>query len=168
MVKLAEVIWIVEVVRVVWDQNVPRTRRTRRLDTLFMTMPQAAGKNSKESDPSSLISLNVLAFRPFCETFLIRVPFVFSESAVTSSDRHHRSKRQVEDKRVVCYYASWRTAILPPQNIDPKLCTHLIYAFGGLGEDDTIQPSDNFDLLEKGKNLERAAGSTHTVGAWSN
>ena len=134
---------------------------------------------------SSLSSFIVLTFKPFCETFLIRVSFVFSDSstndassssalsAATSSDRHHRSKRQVEDKRVVCYFANWSvyrtgTAKFTPQNINPYLCTHLIYAFGGLGKDDTIQPFDKYQDLEKGKNLERAPGSTNTDGAWSN
>jgi len=38
-----------------------------------------------------------------------------------------------------------------PQNINPYLCTHLIYAFGGLGKDDTIQPFDSYQDIEKGK-----------------
>jgi len=42
------------------------------------------------------------------------------------------------------------TAKFTPQNINPYLCTHLIYAFGGLGKDDTIQPFDKYQDLEKG------------------
>ena len=66
--------------------------------------------------------------------------------------------RQVEDKRVVCYFANWSvyrtgTAKFTPQNINPYLCTHLIYAFGGLGKDDTIQPFDKYQDLEKGESL---------------
>jgi hypothetical protein len=37
-----------------------------------------------------------------------------------------------------------------PQNINPYLCTHLIYAFGGLGKDDTIQPFDSYQDIEQG------------------
>ena len=43
------------------------------------------------------------------------------------------------------------TAKFTPQNINPYLCTHLIYAFGGLTKDDTIQPFDKYQDIEKGK-----------------
>ena len=45
------------------------------------------------------------------------------------------------------------TAKFTPQNINPYLCTHLIYAFGGLTKDDTIQPFDKYQDIEKGKDL---------------
>jgi chitinase len=56
---------------------------------------------------------------------------------------------------VVCYFANWAvyrqgTGKFSPQNINPYLCTHLIYAFGGLGKDDTIQPFDKYQDIEKG------------------
>ena len=38
-----------------------------------------------------------------------------------------------------------------PQNINPYLCTHLIYAFGGLGKDDTLVPFDEYQDIEKGE-----------------
>jgi len=43
------------------------------------------------------------------------------------------------------------TAKFTPQNINPYLCTHLIYAFGGLAKDDTIQPFDKYQDIEKGE-----------------
>ena len=43
------------------------------------------------------------------------------------------------------------TAKFSPQNINPYLCTHLIYAFAGLGKDDEIQTFDKYQDLEKGK-----------------
>ncbi|XP_071748268.1 uncharacterized protein Cht6 isoform X14 [Lepeophtheirus salmonis] len=64
-------------------------------------------------------------------------------------------KRQVDNqKKVVCYYANWAVyrqgqAKFSPQNINPYLCTHLIYAFGGLKKDDTIAPFDKYQDLEK-------------------
>ena len=88
-----------------------------------------------------------------------RVFFLFSDSTELeeSSSSHRLAKRQasVTDKRVVCYFANWSvyrtgTAKFTPQNINPYLCTHLIYAFGGLGKDDTIQPFDKYQDLEKG------------------
>ena len=42
------------------------------------------------------------------------------------------------------------TAKFSPQNINPYLCTHLIYAFAGLGKDDKIQTFDKYQDLEKG------------------
>ena len=91
-------------------------------------------------------------------------------------------KRQTaaEDKRVVCYFANWSvyrsgTAKFTPQNINPYLCTHLIYAFGGLGKDDTIQPFDKYQDLEKGGYGQFAALKTYNrdlktliaIGGWN-
>ena len=61
-------------------------------------------------------------------------------------------------KRVVCYFANWAvyrkgTAKFGANNINPYLCTHLIYAFGGLSKEDTIQPFDKYQDLEKGKRV---------------
>ena len=79
------------------------------------------------------------------------------------SERSGRSRRQsesgseyIEDRKVVCYYANWAVyrqgdAKFTPQNINPYLCTHLIYAFGGLGKDDTLVPFDEYQDIEKGK-----------------
>ncbi|XP_022207565.2 serine-rich adhesin for platelets [Nilaparvata lugens] len=60
-----------------------------------------------------------------------------------------------EDKRVVCYYTNWSvyrpgTAKFSPQNINPYLCTHLIYAFGGLDKDNGLRPYDKYQDIEQG------------------
>jgi len=57
-----------------------------------------------------------------------------------SSNTLHKAKHNIAadgDKRVVCYYGSW--AVYRPdlgkfdvENIDPFVCTHVIYAFAGL------------------------------------
>ena len=44
-------------------------------------------------------------------------------------------------------------ALVVASNVDGDLCTHLIYAFGGLGKDDTIQPFDKYQDLEKGNDF---------------
>ena len=80
--------------------------------------------------------------------------FFFSDDNIISESGI--IKRQTADKKVVCYYANWAvyrqgTAKFTPQNINPYLCTHLIYAFGGLSKDDTIQPFDKYQDIEKGK-----------------
>ncbi|XP_056648990.1 mucin-2-like [Diorhabda sublineata] len=57
--------------------------------------------------------------------------------------------------RVVCYYTNWSVyrpgdAKFSPQNINPYLCTHLIYAFGGFTKDNTLKPFDKYQDIEKG------------------
>ncbi|XP_015834046.1 mucin-5AC isoform X2 [Tribolium castaneum] len=57
--------------------------------------------------------------------------------------------------RVVCYYTNWSvyrpgTAKFSPQNINPYLCTHLIYAFGGFTKENTLKPFDKYQDIEKG------------------
>ena len=53
---------------------------------------------------------------------------------------------------MVCYYGTW--AVYRPgngkfdvENIDPFLCTHIIYGFTGLGSDNTIIPLDPWNDL---------------------
>uniref|UniRef100_A0A1I8NJ77 GH18 domain-containing protein n=1 Tax=Musca domestica TaxID=7370 RepID=A0A1I8NJ77_MUSDO len=59
------------------------------------------------------------------------------------------------DGRVVCYYTNWSvyrpgTAKFNPQNINPYLCTHLIYAFGGFTKDNQMKPFDKYQDIEQG------------------
>ncbi|KAH9632906.1 hypothetical protein HF086_002728 [Spodoptera exigua] len=59
------------------------------------------------------------------------------------------------EPRVVCYYTNWSvyrpgTAKFNPQNINPYLCTHLVYAFGGFTKDNTLKPFDKYQDIEKG------------------
>lgn len=62
----------------------------------------------------------------------------------------------VAERRIVCYYTNWSvyrpgTAKFSPQNINPYLCTHLIYAFGGFTKDNALRPFDKYQDIEKGK-----------------
>ncbi|KAL0838546.1 hypothetical protein ABMA28_016654 [Loxostege sticticalis] len=62
---------------------------------------------------------------------------------------------QSAEPRVVCYYTNWSvyrpgTARFNPQNINPYLCTHLVYAFGGFTKDNTLKPFDKYQDIEKG------------------
>ncbi|OAD52209.1 Acidic mammalian chitinase, partial [Eufriesea mexicana] len=59
------------------------------------------------------------------------------------------------ERKIVCYYTSWSiyrpgTAKFSPQNINPYLCTHLIYAFGGFTKDNALKPFDKYQDIEKG------------------
>lgn len=58
-------------------------------------------------------------------------------------------------KKMVCYYGSW--AVYRPGNgrfdvedIDPNLCTHIIYGFTGLADDNTIKCLDPWNDLYDG------------------
>ncbi|XP_052899745.1 mucin-5AC-like [Anopheles moucheti] len=59
------------------------------------------------------------------------------------------------NQRVVCYYTNWSvyrpgTAKFTPQNINPYLCTHLIYSFGGFTKENTLKPYDKYQDIEQG------------------
>lgn len=60
-----------------------------------------------------------------------------------------------KETRIVCYYTNWSVyrpgdAKFTPQNINPYLCTHLIYAFGGFTKENTLKPFDKYQDIEKG------------------
>ena len=42
-----------------------------------------------------------------------------------------------------------------PSNINPHLCTHLVYAFGGFDDDFQLQPFDKYQDIEKGEGIEQ-------------
>lgn len=57
----------------------------------------------------------------------------------------------VESPKVVCYYTSWSVkrpgaGRFEPENLDPFLCTHIIYAFASMDEQFQLTPSDPSDL----------------------
>ncbi|EDS25630.1 chitinase [Culex quinquefasciatus] len=93
-----------------------------------------------------------------------------------------RSHKDVEN--VVCYYATWATyrpgdGKFDVENIDPNLCTHLMYAFFGLKPDGTVDFIDTWnDLPVNGglnaiarfNNLKRKNPSLKTlaaIGGWN-
>lgn len=56
---------------------------------------------------------------------------------------------------MVCYYTNWSvyrsgSAKFTPQNINPYLCTHLIYAFAGFTKDGALKPFDKYQDIDKG------------------
>lgn len=59
------------------------------------------------------------------------------------------------NKKVVCYFTNWSayrpgSAKFLPQNINPHLCTHLIYAFGGFTNDFQLRPFDKWQDIDQG------------------
>jgi len=109
------------------------------------------------------------------------IVLVLATVAVPTVTGGGRSRRQSsENKKVVCYYANWAvyrqgSASFSPQNINPYLCTHLIYAFGGLGKDDKIVPFDEYQDIKKGgygrfaalKTYNRDLKTMLAIGGWN-
>ncbi|XP_044757295.1 acidic mammalian chitinase-like [Coccinella septempunctata] len=60
---------------------------------------------------------------------------------------------QAYSANVVCYFNSW-TVYRPgngkfvPQNIDPNLCSHILYAFVGLNSDGSVHILDSWEAID--------------------
>lgn len=59
------------------------------------------------------------------------------------------------DPIIVCYLGSWSTyrpslAKFTPENINPFLCTHVIYAFAGLSSKYELKPFDSYNDITQG------------------
>lgn len=72
-----------------------------------------------------------------------------------SGASNSKSSSSKGERRVVCYYTNWSAyrqgpAKFLPDNINPYLCTHLVYAFGGLTSDSGIKPFDKYQDIDKG------------------
>jgi hypothetical protein len=91
--------------------------------------------------------------------------------SIATDNVTRRESGSGSSKRVVCYYTNWSvyrpgTAKFSPQNINPYLCTHLIYAFGGLTRDNSLRPYDKYQDIEQGTSLlkHRATDTNVTRG----
>lgn len=84
------------------------------------------------------------------------------------------------EPKVVCYYTNWSVyrpgeAKFSPQNINPYLCTHLIYAFGGFTKDSALKPFDKYQDIEKGgyakftglKTYNKQLKTLLAIGGWN-
>ncbi|XP_058064495.1 mucin-2-like [Anopheles bellator] len=82
--------------------------------------------------------------------------------------------------RVVCYYTNWSvyrpgTAKFTPQNINPYLCTHLIYSFGGFTKENNLKPYDKYQDIEQGgfakftglKTYNKQLKTMLAIGGWN-
>ncbi|XP_069988435.1 uncharacterized protein Cht6 isoform X7 [Penaeus vannamei] len=95
---------------------------------------------------------------------------------------HEIEKRQASEpeRRVVCYYTNWSVyrrglAKYTPQNINPYLCTHLVYAFGGLTDEFEVKPFDTYQDIEQGgyakfnglKQYNKGLKTLLAIGGWN-
>ncbi|GFR10488.1 chitotriosidase-1 [Trichonephila clavata] len=67
----------------------------------------------------------------------------------------HSAKITKSDFKLVCYYANWSIyrpghAKFTPENINPFLCTHLIYAFAGMNKNYELKPFDSYNDIQLG------------------
>ncbi|GIY57406.1 chitotriosidase-1 [Caerostris darwini] len=65
------------------------------------------------------------------------------------------AKSSKSDYKLVCYYANWSIyrpghAKFTPENINPFLCTHLIYAFAGMNKNYELKPFDSYNDIQLG------------------
>ncbi|CAH1271115.1 CHIT1 [Branchiostoma lanceolatum] len=71
----------------------------------------------------------------------------------------------VAEYRVVCYYTNWAQYrrspwSYVPENVDPNLCTHVIYAFANM-EDNQLKPYEwNDEDMPWGKGMYSRVGHT--------
>ena len=81
---------------------------------------------------------------------------------------------------MVCYYSNWAVyrpglAKFTPQNINPFLCSHLIYAFAGFNKKWEMKPFDAYNDIEQGnykkfvglKQYNPALKTMVAVGGWN-
>ena len=91
-------------------------------------------------------------------------------------------KPAVSEKRIVCYYTNW-SQYRPeggkyfPENIDPKICTHVIFAFAKLennklsafewNDEDTDWSQGMYSRMMALKKQNSALKVSLAVGGWN-
>jgi chitinase len=70
-------------------------------------------------------------------SFLILILNFIIESSVCQKPPESTTKHDADKKVLMCYFGSWSTwrhdnGFFDVENIDPFLCTHLIFGFAGL------------------------------------
>ena len=91
----------------------------------------------------------------FC-SFLILVINCIIESSVSEKHPESLNKHDANKKVLMCYFGSWSTwrhgnGFFDVENIDPFLCTHLIFGFAGLdAKTNKIKVLNEYSDLDQG------------------
>lgn len=131
------------------------------------------------------------------KTFTLLLISILTLTCVSSKHNKHQKKgpnslgssgviyEDEEDQlKVVCYYGSWAVyrpgqGKFPVEEIDPFLCSHIIYGFAGLGADGRIRPLDPYNDLKENwgkgafqrftglKSVNPALKSLIAIGGWN-
>ena len=89
-------------------------------------------------------------------SFLILVINCIIESSVSQNQPESTNKHDSDKKVLICYFGSWSTwrhgnGFFDVENIDPFLCTHLIFGFAGLdASTNKIKVLDEYNELDPG------------------
>lgn len=104
------------------------------------------------------------------------------EPQLTPLQQHQRTIKPNTpfDPIVVCYLGSWSVyrpslAKFTPENINPYLCTHIIYAFAGLSSKYELKPFDSYNDINQGgyrkftglKDYNKQLKTLIAVGGWN-
>lgn len=104
-----------------------------------------------------------------------------SQQTTTTTTTTERPPPQTPfDPIIVCYLGSWSVyrpgpAKFTPENINPFLCTHIIYAFAGLSSKFELKPFDSYNDITQGGYRKFTALKEHNkqlktliaVGGWN-
>jgi chitinase len=65
---------------------------------------------------------------------------------------------QAQNKKVVCYYTNWSqyrqdAGKFLPENVDPSLCTHIVFAFAKLENNQVVAQEWNDESTEFSKGM---------------
>lgn len=115
----------------------------------------------------------------------MKVPLVIVLAFIALSHASPAAKvNPTDDKRVLCYFESWAIynngqGKFEVKDLDPFVCTHLVYSFVGLGNDNKVKVLDPYaDLEEDGGlgNMKKLTGLKKqnptlkvllAIGGWS-
>ncbi|XP_071451653.1 oviduct-specific glycoprotein [Hetaerina americana] len=135
-------------------------------------MASPSGISTPNGLPVCLLALFLLA--------VVQVQPSAAASRKNSTSRGVSASSSSGGPLVVCYYTNWSVyrpgrAKYTPPNVNPYLCTHLIYAFGGLSSEDGLRPYDKYQDIEQGgyakfnglKSYNRALKTLLAVGGWN-
>lgn len=128
--------------------NNPATAEAIRL-AITALGPATAGANGGVSSLVNGVANNITITNALTSpSVLAAITATNPQLAAQLSAAQNRSLDST-NARIVCYYTNWSykrpgTGKFGPENLDPNLCTHIIYAFYGL-KDSKLVPTEEID-----------------------